>query len=108
MPVQCGSGRAKHANDRTHDLSSVRNLARRCCTHDGRPQRFLNLLSLTAFSGSINNTEQGLRLLAGLAMIVRAEFSRLPGLFEIGGWFIILSSLILLVMPLRWHATYAI
>lgn len=50
-----------------------------------RPQRFLNLLSLTAFSGRINNTEQGLRLLAGLAMIVRAEFSRLPGLFEIGG-----------------------
>lgn len=50
-----------------------------------RPQRFLNLLSLTAFSGRINNTEQGLRLLAGLAMTVRAEFSRLPGLFEIGG-----------------------
>ena len=50
-----------------------------------RPQRFLNLLSLTAFVRLINNTEQGLRLLAGLAMIVRAEFSRLPGLFEIGG-----------------------
>ena len=50
-----------------------------------RPQRFLNLLSLTAFGRRINNNEQGLRLLVGLAMMVRTEFSRLPGLFEIGG-----------------------
>ena len=50
-----------------------------------RPQRFLNLLSLTAFGRRIDNNEQGLRLLAGLAMIVRTEFSKLPGLFEIVG-----------------------
>ena len=50
-----------------------------------RPQRFLNLLSLTAFGRRINNNEQGLRRLAGLAMIVRTEFSKLPGLFEIVG-----------------------
>ena len=50
-----------------------------------RPQRFLNLLSLTAFGRRINNNEQGLLLLVGLAMMVRTKFSRLPGLFKIGG-----------------------
>lgn len=73
-----------------------------------RPRRFLDLLSLTASSWRVNITEQGLRLLAGLALIVRAGSSKVPGLFEVGGWFIVASSIVLLVMPLRWHAAYAI
>jgi len=72
------------------------------------PLRFLQLLSLTASSRRINNIEQGLRLLAGLALIIRAGASKLPGLFELGGWFVFTSSVILLVLPLRWHAAYAI
>lgn len=73
-----------------------------------RPGRFLHLLSLTASSRRVNNTEQGLRLLTGLALVARAGESKLPQLFEIGGWFIFASSVILLVVPLRWHAGYAI
>ena len=73
-----------------------------------RPGRFLDLLSLTASSRRVNNTEQGLRLLTGLALIARAGESKLPRLLEIGGWFIVASSVILLVVPLRWHAGYAI
>ena len=73
-----------------------------------RPRRFLHLLSLTASSRRINNIEQGLRLLAGLALVIRAGASKLPALFEVGGWFIFTSSVILLVLPLRWHAAYAI
>jgi len=73
-----------------------------------RPLTFLHLLSRTASSRRINNTEQGLRLIAGLALITRAGASKLPELFEVGGWFIFTSSVILLVLPLRWHAAYAI
>ena len=73
-----------------------------------RPLSFLHLLSRAASSRRINNIEQGLRLLAGLALIIRAGDSKLPGLFEVGGWFVFSSSVILLVMPLRWHAAYAI
>lgn len=73
-----------------------------------RPRRFLHLLSFTASTWRINVTEQGLRLLAGVALIIRAEASSLPWLFEVGGWFVVASSLILLMMPLRWHAAYAI
>ena len=61
-----------------------------------RPLTFLHLLSRTASSRRINNTEQGLRLLAGLALVTRAGASKLPELFEVGGWFIFTSSVILL------------
>ncbi len=73
-----------------------------------RPLRFLHLLSLTASSRRINNIEQGLRLLAGLALVGHAGASKVPGLFQVGGWFIITSSVVLLWLPLRWHAAYAI
>lgn len=73
-----------------------------------RPGRALRLLSLTASSHRINLTEQGFRLLAGAAVIVRSASSKLPDLFEIGGWFVVISSLLLMLLPLRWHAGYAI
>jgi len=73
-----------------------------------RPQSALRMLSLTASTWRINLVEQGLRMLAGIALIVRAESSKLPDLFQVGGWFVVLSSLILIAMPLRWHAAYAI
>lgn len=73
-----------------------------------RPRRFLHFLGMTAATRRINNTEQGLRLLVGVALVVQAGSSKLPMLFAIGGWFIIVSSVILLVIPLRWHAGYAI
>lgn len=73
-----------------------------------RPRDFLHFLSLTASTWRINVAEQGLRLLAGVALIVRAESSKLPILFELGGWFIVASSVLLLMVPLRWHAAYAI
>lgn len=72
-----------------------------------RPGRFLHLLSLTASSWRVNFIEQGLRLTAGLAMIARADRSKLSELFEIAGWFVVVSSLILLAIPLKWHAGYA-
>jgi hypothetical protein len=72
-----------------------------------RPESALHVLSLTASSRSINNVEQGLRLVAGLALVLRAPASKLPQAFEVAGWFIILSSLVLLLLPLRWHSAYA-
>jgi len=73
-----------------------------------RPQRTLKVLSLSASNRTVNNVEQGLRLLAGLSLLLRSPASKLPQAFEISGWFIILSSLVLLVLPLRWHSTYAV
>lgn len=72
-----------------------------------QPRRALHVLSLTASTRRVNNVEQGLRLSAGIALLSRAPASKLPQVFEVAGWFIVLSSLVLLVIPLRWHAAYA-
>lgn len=73
-----------------------------------QPRRFLHLLSLTASNWRVNSSEQGLRLMAGIALIIRADASKVPTLFIVSGEFIVASSVILLFVPLRWHAGYAI
>lgn len=73
-----------------------------------RPLYALDLLSRTASSYRINAAEQVPRLLAGAAMMVRADVSRFPPFFEIAGLFIVASSVVLLIVPLRWHNGYAV
>ncbi|HSJ78194.1 MAG TPA: hypothetical protein VK913_05605 [Erythrobacter sp.] len=73
-----------------------------------RPRHALHVLSLTASSHRVNLSEQVPRLIAGAAMFVRADVSKLPQLFEIAGGFIAVSSLVLIVIPLAWHSGYAI
>lgn len=72
-----------------------------------RPHRALHILSLTASSQRVNLTEQVPRATAGAALVIRAGASKLPQLFEIAGWFILASSLALMVIPLAWHSGYA-
>ena len=51
-------------------------------------------------------TEQGLRVLAGVALIVRAPASKLPLVFEVAGWLLVATSLLIMVVPIRWHGAY--
>ena len=51
-------------------------------------------------------TEQGLRVLAGVALIVRASASKLPLFFEVAGWLLVATSLLIMVAPIRWHGAY--
>jgi hypothetical protein len=51
-------------------------------------------------------TEQGLRVLAGVALIVRAPASKLPLVFEVAGWLSVATSLLIMVAPIRWHGAY--
>jgi len=51
-------------------------------------------------------TEQGLRVVAGLALIVRAPASKLPLLFEVAGWVLVVTSLLIMAAPIRWHGAY--
>lgn len=51
-------------------------------------------------------TEQGLRVLAGMALIVRAPASKLPLVFEVAGWLLVATSLLIIVAPIRWHGVY--
>ena len=45
-------------------------------------------------------------LLAGLALIVRAPASKLPLTFEVTGWMLVVTSLLIMVAPIRWHGAY--
>ena len=51
-------------------------------------------------------TEQGLRVLAGLALIIRAPASKLPLLFGVAGWILVVTSLLIMAAPIRWHGAY--
>jgi hypothetical protein len=76
-----------------------------------RPRYCLQLFekmasNLAASNWGLNLTEQGLRIVAGAALIVRSPLSKLPLAFEVAGWCIVISSLLILALPIRWHASY--
>jgi hypothetical protein len=62
--------------------------------------------SLEASKWRLQITEQGLRILAGAALVIRAPASKLPMVLEVAGWILVASSVLILVLPVRWHGTY--
>ncbi len=52
--------------------------------------------------------EHILRALVGVAFVGMAEISAYPNGFKWAGWFLILSSLIIMIAPRRWHHSYAL
>ena len=76
-----------------------------------RPRYCLHLFekmsaSLERSNWRLQFTEQGLRVLAGVALIMRAPASKLPLVFEVAGWLLVATSLQILVAPIRWHGAY--
>ncbi len=76
-----------------------------------RPGYCLQLFEKMASSLATSNwrlqlTEQGLRIVAGAALIVRSPLSKLPFAFEVAGWCLVITSLSILALPIRWHASY--
>ena len=76
-----------------------------------RPRHCLQLFekmisNLAASNWRLNLTEQGLRIVAGAALIVRSSLAKLPLAFKVAGWCIVISSLLILALPIRWHASY--
>lgn len=58
-------------------------------------------------SAAIHFGEHLARAAVGIAMILRAELSKAPLFFEWGGWFVIASSILIMIAPRRWHHNYA-
>jgi len=59
--------------------------------------------SLERSSWRLQFTEQGLRVAAGTALIVRAPASSLPLLLEAAGWILVATSLLIMAAPIRWQ-----
>jgi uncharacterized membrane protein YfcA len=56
----------------------------------------------------INYTEITLRLVPAIAMIWYTEDSKSPLAFEIFGWFMLVTSLVLYMIPRKWHHHFSI
>ena len=48
------------------------------------------------------------RAIVGWAMVLHAPLSKAPAVLEIAGWFILASSILILLVPMRWHNAYAV
>lgn len=72
------------------------------------PARALRALALFGSTPLLHFSELGLRMVAGLALILAGPFSHLPEFLVLAGWFIALSSVVLMLLPRTWHAAYAI
>ncbi len=66
-------------------------------------ERFLRSF---ASSARAHYTEQASRLIAGTAIITFAPSMWYPDLFEVLGWFIIVTAVGLLLIPWQWHRRF--
>jgi hypothetical protein len=76
-----------------------------------RPRTCLQLLetmtaNLERSNWRLQFIEQGLRVLAGAALIVRAPVSKLPTTFEVAGWILVATSLLIMALPIPWHGKF--
>ena len=76
-----------------------------------RPSYCLHLLekmstNLERSNWRLQFTEQGLRVLAGVALIGRAPASKLPLVFRVAGGILVATSLLVMIAPIRWHGAY--
>lgn len=71
------------------------------------PQRAAQLLSGFAGSARAHYLEQALRIVAGVGFILYSSAMRLPTVFLVFGWVLVLTSAGLLAVPWQLHGRFA-
>lgn len=72
-----------------------------------QPRKALGALGQMGGSPAIHIGEMSVRIVAGVAMVYAATASRFPVAITAIGSFLIVSAVVLLVLPRRWHAAYS-
>lgn len=72
-----------------------------------QPQKIRSILQKAGSTTFINYTELAIRMIPGLAFLVYAESSKFSIAFQIIGWFILISSLILMIVPRKLHHKFS-
>ena len=72
-----------------------------------RPRKALDVLARMGSTARIHYSELGVRFVAGASVIAAAPVSRAPDILGPIGWFVAVSSLILMLLPRVWHAGYS-
>lgn len=71
------------------------------------PERAVRFLGGFAADARAHYSEMALRLLAGGGFVAYAPFMLLSPLFLAFGWILLLTTVVLLVLPWRWHQRFA-
>lgn len=72
-----------------------------------RPHQALGVLKRMGGSAAIHWGEMSVRILAGIALILASEAARHPVALTVIGAFLIVSTLVILIAPRRWHSAFS-
>jgi hypothetical protein len=73
-----------------------------------KPLLARDILKKAASTNLINYTEITLRIIPAIGLIVYAEYSKFSEFIQILGWFMLVTSLILYLVPRRIHHAYSL
>ena len=72
------------------------------------PGKARELLRKAGSTDLINYSEITIRMIPAAAMILYSEMSEYPALFNLSGWFMIFTSVVLFFIPRRLHHSYSL
>lgn len=72
------------------------------------PKRARATLQKAGSTNFINYAEITLRLIPAIALIIAAPISKIPLFFEVFGWIMTSTSLLLFCIPRRWHYSFSL
>ncbi|QBA64969.1 hypothetical protein [Muriicola soli] len=71
------------------------------------PNRIWRILNKAASTPLIHFGELSLRMIPAAGLIIYAPHSTFPDILQILGWFMLATSIILMLLPRAWHYAYA-
>ena len=71
------------------------------------PSRALAALAAMGGTPTVHFGEMALRIGAGVALVFVAQASRFPTAVQVVGGFLIVSAVVLMLLPRRWHSAYS-
>ena len=71
------------------------------------PEKARLTLRKAGSTNLINYAEITIRLIPAIALILYADFCKIPEAFKVFGWFMLITSLVLYLVPRRMHHAYS-
>ena len=71
------------------------------------PAKTTKFLNSFAGSARVHYMEVGIRLIVGAAIVLAAPSMLYASVFSLFGWIIVVTSIMLLLLPWRWHQRFA-
>ncbi|MEJ1223854.1 hypothetical protein [Sediminicola sp. 1XM1-17] len=72
------------------------------------PSKVRQLIKMAGSTPVINYTEITVRMIPAAALVLYAEYAKYAFAFQVLGWFMLATSLILFFVPIRIHHQYAL